>query len=309
MNESIRIAPSSGPRRGPGLRLALLASILATLWIQGCDRQDAALCTLPERVGTLASPLHEASGIAASERHPGVFWAHQDSDNPPTLFAIDSSGVLLGQIRVSGARNHDWEAIALGPCPAGSCIYIADTGDNRLRRDDLVIYRVPEPSPGDTSTEPSEAFPIRLPDVPHDLEALYILPDGTLHLISKGRRHPVVLYRYPPPLRAGEVVTLEEVQRLTEGGVPLPDQVTGAAASPDGELVAVRSYSWLQLYRPDPDGRLAPVLPPPGLDLQEAAEPQGEGVAIRGDGTIFLISESGPAGVPGIVSRLSCTVR
>jgi hypothetical protein len=94
-----------------------------------------------------------------------------------------------------------------------------------------------------------ERFPIRYPDGPQDAEALFVLPDTTVYIISKGRNGPITVYRYPPPLRAGERVLLEPVQQLSPGLVQLPDLVTGAAATPDGRTIAVRTYTHLQLYR------------------------------------------------------------
>jgi hypothetical protein len=263
-------------------------------------------CARPHRTGTLPGILREASGIAASRRRPGIFWTHNDSGHPAAIFAVDSTGQIIDQVRVRGARNRDWEDIAIGPCPAGECIYLADTGDNRLRYEDVVIYRFPEPAPGDSATVRVERLPIRYPDGPRDVEALYILPGGELYLISKGRRHPVEIFRYPPPLTPGDTVVVELVQRLTDRGVALPYRVTGAAATSDGRWVAVRTYAAVQLYRTRPDGTLTPALPPPGIDLQELQEPQGEGIEILDDGRLFLISEAGPAGVPGMVGRLEC---
>lgn len=270
------------------------------------DRVAAPACAPPTRTGTTPAALEEASGVAASRRHPGVLWTHNDSGGKAAVSAVDSTGRELGRVRVAGARNRDWEDIALGPCPGGECLYLADTGDNRLRHDEAVIYRIPEPAPGDTVSAPAERFPLRYPGGPRDVEALYLLPDGALYLVSKGRHHPIELYRYPPPLRAGETVVVEKVQRFSENGVALPFRVTGAGATPDGRWVAIRTYTAVQLYRPDANGHLTPALPPPGLDLQPLAEPQGEAVDIRADGTLILISEAGPSGVSGTLGRLPC---
>src|SRR5205085_1640483 len=63
--------------------------------------------------GVLAAPgLTESSGIVASRIHPGVYWTHNDSGNPPELFAVDERGRNLGVWRVSGASNVDWEDIS-----------------------------------------------------------------------------------------------------------------------------------------------------------------------------------------------------
>lgn len=300
-------------RRGVG-------SALVPLLVGGCTQGEGArgACERPERIGQMPDELPESSGLAASRRYPGVFWSHNDSGHDPVVFAIDTAGKLLGRVRVSGARNVDWEDMELAPCatagsgvgggsgPGEDCLYFADTGDNRLRRDDAAIYRVPEPAPGDTATVPAERFPVRFPDGPRDVEALYILPDGAIHLVSKGRRHPIAVYRYPPPLRADERVELERVQTLSDGPALLPRQVTGAAASPDGRRVAIRTYTAVQLYHPAPDGRLTPLHPDPGIDLFRLAEPQGEAVELLDDGTLYFTSETGPQHVPAPLTRMRC---
>src|SRR5262245_45881211 len=84
--------------------------------------------------------LPEASGLAASRRNPGVLWTHNDSGDP-FVFAITSTGGVKGRVRVTGAQVWDWEDIAVGPCPKGTCLYIADIGDNDRRRRSVTIYR------------------------------------------------------------------------------------------------------------------------------------------------------------------------
>ncbi len=283
------------------------AALLALLTL-GCTTRvaETSVCDLPRRTGTLPAALAESSGVAASRAHPGVFWTHNDSDGDAVLFAIDTAGTVLGRVRVTGARNRDWEDLALGPCPAGECLYIADTGDNRGERDEVALYRVPEPAPDAAATAPAERFRLRYPGERLDTEALYVLPGGRVHLISKGRNEPVTLFRYPGELRAEETVELRRVGALSHGPVGLPYQVTGAGAAPDGRWVAVRTYTAVQVYRVGWRGRLRPRFAGAGIDVQALAEPQGEAVAVTADGAIVLTSEAGPRGVPGTVARIEC---
>jgi hypothetical protein len=272
----------------------------------GDGTTQADLCTDVTRVATLPDVLDEASGVTFSRAQDGVLWVHNDSEGTPSLYAIDLGGALLAEIELpDAATQSDWEAIAAGPCPAGDCLYIGDIGDNLHNRDDRAILRVPEPQPRSGSAGPVERFPIRYPDGPQDAEALFVLPDTTVFIISKGRNGPITVYRYPPPFRPGERVMLEPVQRLTEGIAQLPHLVTGAAATPDGQVVAVRSYSHLQLYRLAGD-TLEALWPAPGFDLAPLSEPQGEGVTIAADGTVYLVSETGPERLPPPLSRLRC---
>jgi hypothetical protein len=131
------------------------------------------------------------------------------------------------------------------------------------------------------------------------------MPDTTVYIISKGRSGPVTLYRYPKPFQPERRVELVPVQQLTDGLVQLPDLVTGAAATPDGQTIAIRTYSWLRLYRFDAD-TLLPLWPAPGHDLAALAEPQGEGIELMPDGSVYLVSETGPLEQSAPFSRLRC---
>src|SRR5688500_16509896 len=62
--------------------------------------------------------LPEGSGLAASRRTEGRFWSHNDSGDA-VLFALDAQGQVTGRVQVTGASVQDWEAVAVGPCPAG----------------------------------------------------------------------------------------------------------------------------------------------------------------------------------------------
>ncbi|HEX7050576.1 MAG TPA: hypothetical protein VF188_10275 [Longimicrobiales bacterium] len=280
------------------------AIALATLAALGCTPRagGAARCAAPQQTGTLPPEVGESSGVAVSRRHTGILWTHNDSGGDPVIFAVDSTGHLSGAIRVRGAENVDWEDAALGPCPTGDCLYLADTGDNRLRRDDAAIYRIAEPAPGD-SVATAERFPIRYPDAPHDAEALFVLPDGGVFLVTKGHDAPVAVYRYPQPLRRDEAVVLERVQTLTDGPVALSKQITGAAAAPDGRWVALRTYTDVSIH-PVRRGRLETAAF--RLDIQTLGEPQGEAIGIAPDGSIILTSEAGPANLAAVIARIVC---
>src|SRR5438552_1236875 len=102
-------------------------------------------------VGHIDAPaIGESSGIVASRKSPGVFWTHNDSGNPPVLYAIDQTGRLLGEFAVDAA-NRDWEDIAIDD--AGH-LYVAETGNNARQKIDLHVYRVDEPQVGGQTGRP-----------------------------------------------------------------------------------------------------------------------------------------------------------
>jgi len=297
------------------LRYLLAAVLLAA----GCERQRPAReagqarepppCTPATRVARLAPLLHESSGLAASRRHPGVLWTHNDSGGEPAVYALDESGHLLGTVLVTGARNLDWEDIALGPCASGDCLYIGDIGDDDAARASIALYQVPEPAPGNAQTAPAERFTLTYPDGPRDAEALFVLPDTSVYLVSKGRKGPVAVYRVPAGMATGATGRLARIQELSPNGSERGGLVTGADATPDGRWVAIRTYEVVRLYRPAAGGRLQPVAPEAGMPLDDADEPQGEAIAFGRDDTIWLSSEAGPMGDRATLSRLRCTLR
>lgn len=256
----------------------------------------------------LGPELREASGVAVSLRHPGLFWINPDAGD--LLYAADASGAVVGRVRLP-LRLRDWEDLALSGCPnAGSCLYAADLGDNYEERHDLKIVRFPEPDPTDTVVGEAAVYPVALPDGPRDIEALLVFPGARLLAVTKGRNHPITVYRYPgalPDTPPGEPVVLEEVQRLSEAPRILPRQVTGGAVDPRGAYAVLRTYQSLYFYRLDADTLAA--LPGGAANLRTLHEPQGEGVGLGMDGEVVLTSEGGPGGGPGALTVIRCTAK
>ncbi|HSK19425.1 MAG TPA: hypothetical protein VK912_09800 [Longimicrobiales bacterium] len=291
------------PRITAACRLAACAALLSA-----CAVPPQAECFEAARIGNLPATLDEASGIAISRRDPGIIWAHNDSEGIATLYALDRDGALIAGIEIPAAGTQsDWEDIAAGPCPAGDCLYIADIGDNLHDRQDRAILRIAEPDVHDAGTIAIETYPIRYPDGPVDAEALFVMPDTSVYIITKGRRQDISLFRYPPPLRPGERVVLEHVQQLHAGVAQMPDLVTAADASRDGNRIAVRTYTRVALFRFDGDtlARLSGA----GGDITSLGEPQGEGLAIAGGDTLLLATEAGPAQTQPFLSRVVCRAR
>ena len=228
--------------------------------------------------------LPEASGLALSRRTAGRLWTLNDS-GPPVVYALDSSGGIQGSVQITNATVEDWEDITAGPCPGGSCLYIADIGDNNTARRTITIYRLPEPQSAEEKTAPADALIARYPDGPRDAEAVFVTPDSRIFIITK--EEGAGLYRFPQA-GAGTQVTLEKVANL-----PMK-RVTDADVSTDGNWVAVRSNEEVGFYRTTD----LVVGKPTGItaSLAAAKEPQGEGVALAADGTLYLVSEGSGGG-------------
>jgi hypothetical protein len=206
----------------------------------------------PAQIGTITDKsLAEISGMTPSRRSRGMWWVHNDSGDKARIYLIDASGKLQGRFSVTGARNRDWEDMA-GYVDGNKkpMLYLADIGDNNRKRDDLTIYRIKEPVISQTgkgpfagATEPAEAFAFRYPDGRHDAEAIFVdQQTGRPYLVTKSMSASAAVYRFPLPLRAKERVTLEKVSGKAVAQISNLLLVTGAASSPDGSRVVLRTY-------------------------------------------------------------------
>ena len=267
---------------------------------------DAPVCRVADAGQPLPDEVRESSGLAQSRRDPSLFWTHNDAGNGPDLFALDASGRLVRQVRVAGAESTDWEDIESAPCDAGACLFVGDIGDNDAERERITVYRVPEPQDGAVETAPAEALHARFPDGPRDAESLFVLPSGDLFVVTKGRRGPVELYRFPAPQHPGATATLERVRELFPEPEDGDDRVTGATASPDGRWVGIRTYRTLYLYPADALVGGGSAEPTP-VDLTPLGQEQGESVVISADGTVTMTSESEDEDGRPRWSRLQCT--
>jgi hypothetical protein len=273
--------------------------------------RGSALYDEAQQVGTITAPeLSEVSGLAAGRAARGVWWAHNDSGGAARIYAVSATGQLLARFDVTGATNVDWEDIAGGPgADSRPALYIADTGNNGRDRDEHTIYRVREPqfAPGvkagatsgviSGATEAAEAFHFRYPDGRHDAEAIFVDPGSRrVYVVTKTMREDCRVYRFPHPPRAGESVTLERVTGRHVGAVERLRLVTGAATSPDGSRVAVRTYFSAFEFQRAPGGAFESIFDREPTALKLPQTRQGEAIAYSADGqSLVTTSEKLPA--------------
>ena len=262
-------------------------------------------------IGRVASNvLDEISGLAASRAHPGVLYAHNDSGDRARFFAIDEGGTLLGTFNVTNASACDWEDMALGPCPTGTCVFLAEIGDNNdcVRNATYTIYRVEEPevsvgSPVGTQSVIATAFPFKYPDgLRRNAETLLVHPvTGDLYVVSKSSTDPSRVYRFPNPMTPGQVATLEEI-----GQVSYPTgakETTGGDIHPCGGRVLLRTYTHAWELRVDDRDRFEVAFAAIPTPVTAPLEPQGEAVTYRADGMGWIsVSE----GLNPPVNQVAC---
>lgn len=290
-----------------------LLLIFPAVFCSGCMNDSSARmsvaadsCHTAQMSVRLPEAVRETSGLAVGSASGEVLWTHNDRGNDAVLYAISTGGALLGSVAVTGAELIDWEDIDAAPCASGMCLYIADIGDNDGARESITIYEVPEPAPDDRATAAARAFHARYPDGPHNAESLFIL-GGDLYIVTKGDAGPIAVYRLPKSQQGTTGAVLERVRQAMAQPDGRMDRITGASASPDGRHVAIRSYGSLYIYAADAltgGGETAPLV----IDLSYLGEPQGEGVALRDDGTVWLSSEAEDGDASPLLARLSCTL-
>jgi hypothetical protein len=274
--------------------------------IPGTNAQSPPPAPACKPAGSLArlAGLPEASGLAVSRAVPGRLWTHNDS-GAPVLVALDAGGKSMGQVSLSGAKVEDWEALTIGACPAGACLYVGDIGDNDAKRAHITVYRIPEPKEANGAVTVKDVFQATYPDGSHDAESLLVAPDGTLLVVTKGDTGPVAVYRFPKELRAGTPMRLERVGQPLAARAAADARITDAAISSDGRSVVLRTKTTLTFYRAaeflrgqfQETGR---------TDLTALGEPQGEAVAFGSGGTIYVAGEGGGKKQPGTLATLSC---
>ena len=224
----------------PGLAILLLLPYGISRW-RDCRVPAGVQC-----LGKITEPaLHECSGVAVSRRYADVFWVHNDSKNPEALYAITRTGALIGKWRVTGRRFFDLEDIALDD--AGN-LFLADIGNNHIRRRTVNVHRVKEPDPTKREEDVAIEYSWRLqyPNGSRNAESLFLLGTNGF-LVTKRQTNSAEVYRFPLTPTTS-IVTLELVAELSIGTF-----IKGAAVSPDGKVLALVSPIGAFAYRIDGD--------------------------------------------------------
>lgn len=263
--------------------------------------------------GRMPARVSESSGVAVSRVRENLMWTHNDGSADRRLYALRHDGSLLGTVTVGGVSPVDWEDLAAGPCPGGapeeSCLYIADIGDNSASRSavQVLVVREPDVTGGGVEVVPLAVASFRYPEGAADAEALAVTSDGDALVVTKGSDGTSRLYRVGAEAfssaaenasgaAVGAAATLEATLPIDVSGDA--HRVTGAALSPDGRRLAVRTRSEIYLFDVGDWTR------PPRVCPLGSLEPQGEAVDFLDAETMILTSESRDGRAP--ILRVTC---
>jgi hypothetical protein len=163
-----------------------------------------------------------------------------------------------------------------------------------------------------TRTIPSRSFRYRYPAGSENAEALAVLPDGDVTVVSKGNGGSIGFFRLRRQAIARAAVSGETLLAESAGDTGIrPDGeigrlVTSADLSPDGTTLAVRTYYEVYFFNAVKDHDVVVSWRDSGKRcFLGGLESQGEAIAYLDRDTLLLTSERG-RDASGLIHRVRC---
>lgn len=236
-------------------------SLLIFLTLSQVNAQDIPTLEL-EAYKRIDNPArNEVSGIVKSRAYENTFWIHGDSGTPDRIYAVNEDGDIISDdkdyrgAKVKGARNLDWEDIAIGE---NGTLIIGDIGNNCECRDDLKIFILEEPNPKADEVEVLHEYKVSYPErgdwfgrlmrSNYNAEAIFQY-EGVIYILTKQQRK-TLLFKLENPVEneVNELVLIDSMRTR--------QYVTAADISPDGSQIAILTYDQLMVFKFDPKGFL-----------------------------------------------------
>jgi WD40 repeat protein len=211
----------------------------------------------PEVLETVFAFPEHIKEVSAVETPNGSewIWTLEDSGNPAELYAINLKGELVNTLKINDAKNVDWEELTSDD---DGNLYIGDFGNNHNMRKDLCIYKIDASELKKAETTPSAKIDFYFPEQTafpppesgqyYDLESFFVFND-IFYLFTKNRSSEydgtTLLYAIPnvPGNHAAKLMgsfkTCGDFRNCA---------VTSADISPDGNKIALLSYSHIWLF-------------------------------------------------------------
>lgn len=268
--------------------MRLLASLFLLLITCGCVRYGRLKnpVDLPRR-------LNECSGLTTLDGK--TLWLIEDGGNADNLYGIDPKGDIVAKFEVSNAKNKDWEALT---SDSSGNVYIGDFGNNKSKRKDLVIYKLPNPHKEKGDKIPAKKIRFKYPDQKEfppsfenrrfDAEAFFH-SGNRLYIITKNQSDPFNgrAFIYSVPDAPGEYTAKAEFQFDT-----CPQRsscrITDAALSPNGNRLVLLSYGKLWIFE---NFRKNKFSKGPDRTIDLGATTQLEAICFSGNDLLYIADE------------------
>ncbi|NHO79526.1 hypothetical protein [Micromonospora sp. CMU55-4] len=244
--------------------------------------------------------LRELSGLIATSSGYVVINDGTDDPSRKRVFYLDAKCKVEKEVRYSGDGPFDTEDLALSP--DRKTLWIADTGDNvekKTRRERVAVWTMPL-----SGAKQPVLHRLSYPGKePHDAEALLVGDDNMPLVITKdlsGKSEiftPTVKLKTagdpePIPMKKVGEVTLPKTDTENKLGSPGRALVTGAARSPDGSKVVLRTYA--DAFEFDVSGGdIVKALTTGKPRITPLADPFGEAISYTPDGKLFVTVSDG----------------
>lgn len=237
-----------------------------------------------QKIARLPGSISESSGVEFLTQKK-QYITHNDAGNKASLYQLDAKGTIVETYKLN-VPNVDWEDLTRDD---DGNLYIADTGNNDNRRKELAIYKVSVDDMTQAEAirfvyEDQKEFPPAKKDRNFDSEALF-WHDGQLYVVTKDRGQGKNANIYTVPDKPGTY------KAKLVGTARINGQVTGAAISPDGNLVAVLEEEKIHLFF-DFDN-VATFYKGTTRELNLTGAGQTEAVAFEDNGSLIITSEGG----------------
>lgn len=255
-----------------------------------------------EKHSITSKAISEASGLAVSPSSDRFLWTINDSGGTPDLHLLNTDGSDRGKLRITDAKNTDWEDIASFTMNGQAYLLIADTGDNQAARKfvSITIVREPKlPTDGvmlDEAISPAWQIDFTYAGGPRDCEAVAVdTAQNKIILISKRTKPPEV---YELSLSAPKIKGVLVLDKVGETKVESPthlslhNQPTGLDISADNSLAAVVTYYGVFLFPRKPEETWSQAFAHEPIPSIPHGLAQAESVAISKDGkNLYVVSE------------------
>ncbi|GAB3956293.1 hypothetical protein GCM10027614_68060 [Micromonospora vulcania] len=244
--------------------------------------------------------LRELSGLVATKSGFVVINDGTEIEARKRVFFLDSKCKISKEpVRYSGQGPFDTEDLALSK--DGKTLWIADIGDNvtsKDRRSRVALWSMPL-----TGAKQPVLHRLSYPETkPHDAEALLMGDDGKPLIITKVTSGKAEIYTPSAAMKNGDT---DPVPMRKVGDIALPQTqtenplntfgrvaITGAARSPDGARVVLRTYADAFEYDVT-GGDIVGALTTGKPRVTPLADPFGEAISYTSDGKSFLTVSDG----------------
>lgn len=244
--------------------------------------------------------LRELSGLVATKTGYIVINDSSESESRKKVFYLDTKCEISKEpVSYSGAGPFDTEDLALSR--DAKTLWIADTGDNltsSTHRERVAVWTMPV-SGAKKPLLHRLAYP---ENKPHDAEALLVGDDGMPLIITKVPAGKSEIFTPAAKLKTGDT---DAVPMKKVGEISLPKTttdnkmgavgrvtITGAARSPDGSKVVVRTYADAFEYDVT-GGNIVGALTTGKPRVTPLSDPFGEAISYTPDGKSFVTVSDG----------------